>query len=60
MKLYYDSDDPYDGDPTWIEVTKIKTYPSIKNRMGAGSTITFVIADFEGALYSTWSALDFV
>lgn len=56
MKLYYDSD----GGPTWVEVTKIITFPIPQIRMDSPSQIIIEIRDFEGALYAIWSSRNFV
>ena len=56
MKIYHD----HNEDGTWTEITTIKQYPSVTLRMDETSQINFIINDFEGALYSTWSGYNFI
>ena len=56
MKIFHD----HDENGSWTEITTIKQYPTITSRMDETTQISFVINDFEGALYSTWSGYNFI
>ena len=56
MKLYYDSD----GAPTWVQISAIVDYPDVISRNSTYGACIITLRDFEGALYSDWSARDFV
>ena len=56
LKIYHD----HNEDDSWTEITGIKQYPTITHRLDETSQITFVIIDFEGALYSTWEGYNFI
>ncbi|MCP4550877.1 MAG: hypothetical protein GY834_02300 [Bacteroidetes bacterium] len=53
MKIYYDNGG-------WNLLGDVVGYPHIIKKMDSFSNCIVVVADFEGALYSTWEAYDFI
>lgn len=56
MKCYYSDD----GEASWTEIEHISEYPQISTILDSFGTCIITLSDMEGALYSTYEALDFV
>lgn len=56
MKIYHDADE----DDSWTEITTIAEYPKLQHRLNNIQKISFVLNDFEAALYTTWEGYDFI